>query len=267
MNLRFTDQKYLLQDQYKDAGKLDARIAIHQRFSTNPQGWFNWIFDTLVKLSAESKILELGCGSAEMWKECSSRIPSGWVNTLTDLSDGMLDAAWRNLVPLGRNFKFEQMDAQSISYADKTFDVVIANHMLYHVPDRERALTEIKRVLKDDGHLIATTVGKTHMQELYRFLNRVNINERPGMFSNPFTLENGFEQLNAVFSQVQKSQYVDNLQVTEIELLIAYIRSSIGALDLSEDKLGRLKKDLKATLEKEGKISITKDSGLFEAIK
>jgi ubiquinone/menaquinone biosynthesis C-methylase UbiE len=267
MNLRFTDQQYLTQDQYKNSSNLDARIAIHRKFSTNPQGWFNWIFDTLTQLPADSKILELGCGSAEMWKECANRIPAGWVITLTDLSDGMLDAAWRNLVPLGRSFKFEQMDAQSIQYGDKTFDAVIANHMLYHVPDRERALAEIRRVLKDDGHLIATTVGKTHMQEMYRFLNHVNINERPGMFSNPFTLENGSEQLQKVFSRVKKSQYADNLEVTEIDPLIAYIRSSIGTTDLSEEKLGELKKELTAVLEKEGKIFITKDSGLFEALK
>ena len=267
MQIRFTDQKYLTQDQYKDSSNLNARIEVHQRFSTNPQGWFNWIFDTLAKLPAESKILELGCGSAEMWKECADRISAGWVITLTDLSDGMLDAAWRNLVPLGRNFKFEQMDAQSIPYGDQTFDVVIANHMLYHVPDREKALAEIKRVLKDDGRLIATTVGNTHMQEMYQFLNRVNINERPGMFSNLFTLENGLEQLQKVFSQVRESQYIDNLYVTEIDPLIAYIRSSIGAVDLSEEKLGELKKDLTAVLEKEGKIFITKDSGLFEALK
>ncbi len=264
---RFTDQQYLTQDQYKDASNLDARIAIHQRFSTNPQGWFNWVFDTLLKLPAESKVLELGCGSAEMWKECASRIPAGWVITLTDLSDGMLDAAWRNLVTLGRGFKFEQMDAQSIPYGDKTFDVVIANHMLYHVPDREKALAEIKRVLKDDGRLIATTVGNTHMQEMYQLLKRVNTNERPDMFSNPFTLENGLQQLQNVFSQVKRSQYIDNLEVTELEPLIAYIRSSIGVTDLSEEKLDELKKDLTVVLEKEGKIFITKDSGLFEALK
>jgi ubiquinone/menaquinone biosynthesis C-methylase UbiE len=267
MKFRFTDQQYLTQDQYKDASNLDARIAIHQKFSSNPQGWFNWVFDTLIQLPVEAKILELGCGSAEMWKECASRIPAGWVITLTDLSDGMLDAAWRNLVPLGRNFKFEQMDAQSISYGDKTFDAVIANHMLYHVPDREKAFSEIKRVLKDDGRLIATTVGKSHMHEMYQFLKRVNTNLRPGMFSNPFTLENGTEQLGKIFSKVEKSQYVDNLQVTEIDPLIAYIRSSIGVTDLSEEKLGELKKELTAALEKEGKIFITKDSGLFEALK
>ena len=264
---RFTDQQYLTQDQYKDASNLDARIAIHQRFSTNPQGWFDWIFDTLVKLPADSKILELGCGSAEMWKKCAARIPADWVITLTDLSDGMLDAAWRNLVSLGRGFKFEQMDAQSIPYADKKFDAVIANHMLYHVPDREKALAEIKRVLKDDGRLITTTVGNTHMQEMYQWLRFVNTNKRSDMFSNPFTLENGLEQLQKVFSQVEKSQYFDNLEVTEIEPLIAYIRSSIGSADLSEYKLSELKKELSTALQQEGKIFITKDSGLFEAIK
>ena len=267
MNLRFTDQQYLTQDQYKDSSSLDARITLHQRFSTNPQGWFNWVFDTLIKLPVKANVLELGCGSGEMWKECASRIPAGWVITLTDLSDGMLDAAWRNLVPLGRNFKFEQMDAQSILYGDKSFDAVIANHMLYHVPDREKALAEIKRVLKDDGHLIATTVGNAHIQEIVQWLKRVRTKEQPLRFSSPFTLENGLEQLKNVFSQVKMSRYVDNLEVTEIDPLFAYIRSSISAVDLSEEKLGELKKDLTAVLEKEGKIFITKDSGLFEATK
>jgi len=264
---RFTDQEYLTQDQYKDASNLDARIAIHQRFSTNPQGWFNWVFDALLKLPEHSKILELGCGSAEMWKECAGRIPAGWVVTLTDLSDGMLDAAWRNLVPLGRNFKFEQMDAQSIPYGDRIFDAVIANHMLYHVPDREKALAEIKRVLKDDGRLFATMVGGTHMQEMYQFLKRVNTNLRPGMFSNPFTLENGSEQLRQFFSQVERSQYADNLNVTELQPLISYIRSSIGSADISQVELETLEREMAATLEKEGKIFIKKDSGLFEALK
>jgi ubiquinone/menaquinone biosynthesis C-methylase UbiE len=266
MSFRFTDQQYLTQDQYKNSSNLDARIALHQRFSTNPHGWFNWVFDTLIKLPVESRILELGCGSGEMWKECASRIPAGWVITLTDLSDGMLDATWRNLVPLGRNFKFEQMDAQSIPYGDKSFDAVIANHMLYHVPDLEMALAEIKRVLKDDGHLITTTVGNAHIQEIVQWLKRVRTKERSGRFSSPFTLENGQEQLQKFFSQVAISRYVDNLEVTEIDPLIAYIRSSIGATDLSEEKLGELKKDLTTILKKEGKIFITKDSGLFEAL-
>ena len=95
---KFTDQQYLKTDQYKDSSNLDARVAIHQRFSTNPYGWFRWIFDTLLKLPSSARILELGCGHGLLWKENVDRIPSGWMITLSDLSPGMLDAAWRNLV-------------------------------------------------------------------------------------------------------------------------------------------------------------------------
>ena len=164
---KFTDPQYLAKDQYKDSSNLDARIALHQKFSTNPQGWHNWVFDQLLQLPANANILELGCGNAVLWKECAKRIPAGWTITLSDLSDGMLDSAWRNLVVTGRNFKFEKIDAQSIPYADETFDAVIANHMLYHVPDRRQALKEMRRVLKDDGILFAATLGKNHMREMW----------------------------------------------------------------------------------------------------
>jgi ubiquinone/menaquinone biosynthesis C-methylase UbiE len=264
---RFTDQTYLTQDQYKDSSNLDARIAIHQRFSTNPQGWFSWIFDTLLKSPTNANILELGCGSGAMWKDCADKIPAGWIITLTDLSDGMLDAAWRNLVPLGRSFKFEKVDAQSIPYPDKVFDVVIANHMLYHVPDRNKALAEIKRVLKDDGSLIATTVGDHHMQEMYTWLKRVNLNRRVDMFTNQFILENGLDQIKKTFSQVEMTRYADHLEVTEVGPIINYIRSSIGAKDVSEEELNAVEKELAAHIAENGKVFITKDSGLFKAMK
>lgn len=264
---RFTDQTYLTQDQYKDSSNLDARIVIHQKFSENPQGWFNWVFDELLKLPAGASVLELGCGTGEMWKQCAARIPAGWNITLTDLSDGMLDAAWRNLVVLGRSFKFERMDAQSIPYADKTFDAVIANHMLYHVADRSLALTEIRHTLKEDGALFASTVGANHMREMYGWLKRINRNPRPDMFVNPFTLESGAGQLREVFSTVKLTRYPDSLHVTEIEPLVAYLRSSIGAADIDESELTQLQNEFAATLAADGKIFISKDSGLFEALK
>ncbi len=55
-----------------------------------------------------------------------------------------------------------------IRYRTKTglFDAVLANHMLYYVPDKSTALTEVKRVLKADGRFFTSTVGEKHMQEL-----------------------------------------------------------------------------------------------------
>jgi ubiquinone/menaquinone biosynthesis C-methylase UbiE len=264
---KFTDQEYLKTDQYKDSTNLDARIEMHRRFSTNPYGWFRWVFDALLKLPENAGILELGCGPGLMWKENTDRIPAGWSVTLSDLSPGMLDAAWRNLVVTGRAFKFEEINAQSIPYEDETFDAVIANHMLFHVPDRPRAIAEIRRVLKPAGHLFATTIGKDHLTEMTDWIRRVNVGNTFESFGSSFALENGLEQLQQFFSQVTISRYPDELRVTEVEPILAFIRSTTYAKELSEEGLMRLQQDLERQLARKGEIFIRKDSGLFEAIK
>lgn len=264
---RFTDQQYLKNDQYKNAANLNARLTIHERFSTNPYGWFRWVFDTLTELPSNAKVLELGCGPGLLWQENANRVPAGWSITLSDLSSGMLDAAWRNLVVTGRAFQFKEIDAQSIPFEGETFDAVIANHMLYHVPDRAKAIAEMKRVLKPGGHLIATTVGENHMHEIMDWFRRIHADYVWQSFVVPFTLENGFEQLKPYFSQITLSRYEDNLHITEIEPLIAYIRSALRAGELPEDKVANLRRELESVLKEKGKILISKDSGLFKAIK
>ena len=264
---RFTDPQYLKADQYRDSSNLDARVMIHQRFSTNPYGWFHWIFDTLEKLAAQAEILELGCGPGYLWSNCVARIPAGWRIILSDLSPGMVDAAWRNLVVTERTFKFEQIDAQSIPYPDESFDAVIANHMLYHLPDRAKAITEIRRVLKPGGRLIATTVGQGHLYEISEWLRCAHLEGSFQEFSRAFTLENGLEQLQPFFSQVTMIRYEDNLQVTEIEPILVYLRSSIHISELPEDCLREIQMTLEEELRHKGSIFIRKDSGLFEAIK
>lgn len=264
---KFTDQNYLKTDQYKDSANLDVRVTIHQRFSTNQYGWMNWVFDHLLNLPANAKILELGSGTGYLWKDNSHRIPSTWDITLSDLSAGMLDSAWRNLVVTGRAHNFKEIDAQEIPFADETFDAVIANHMLYHVPDRAKAIGEIKRILKTDGHFFATTVGENHLKEITNWFQKINKSKVWDSFANLFTLENGLDQLKSFFPNVQALRYEDSLHVTELEPLIAYFRSGVRAGELSEDEFAKLQNELENELKEKGKIFITKDSGLFEAIK
>lgn len=264
---KFTDQQYLKTDQYRDSSNLDARVEIHRRFSTNSYGWMNWVFDHILALPVNAKILELGCGPAYLWKENVSRIPSAWDITLSDLSSGMLDSAWRNLVVTGRAYNFKEIDAQSIPFEDETFDVVIANHMLYHVPDKAKALTEIKRVLKTGGRFFATTVGDNHLKEITDWFRQIHKSEVWDSFANLFTLENGLAQLQPVFPNVTLSRYEDSLHVTELEPLVAYFRSGVRAGELSEGEIVKLRSDLEKELREKGKIFIHKDSGLFEAVK
>ena len=264
---RFTDPQYLKDDQYRDSKNLNVRVVIHQRYSTNPYGWFKWVFDHLEILPDSARILELGCGHGNLWKENASRIPAGWNVTLSDLSPGMVDAAWRNLIVTGRAFKFEEINALSIPYEAENFDAVIANHMLYHLPDRPKALAEIKRVLKPAGCLFATTVGEEHLKEMNAWLSRVSEDRLSAISHLPFLLENGAEQLQAFFGTVRMDRYSDDLEVTEIEPIIAYIRSGFSSPDLIESELAKLQNELEMELEEKGKIFISKDSGLFTAVK
>jgi ubiquinone/menaquinone biosynthesis C-methylase UbiE len=262
---KLTDQGYLTTDQYKNASNLDARADIHLRFSTNPYGWFRWVFDALLKIPENARILELGCGNGLLWKENADRIPAGWNITLSDLSSGMLDDAWRNLVVTGRAFQFREIDAQSIPFEDETFNAVIANHMLYHVPNRPKAMTEFKRVLKTGGRLIVTTVGENHMKTMMDWYAQVHVSKIWESFANPFTLENGLEQLKPYFPNVTLSRYEDHLEITDVESIMAYIRSGIRVGELSEGELTSLRVNLEKELEQKGKILISKDSGLFQA--
>ena len=89
---KLNDPDYLLNEQYQDAGNLNARIRLHIEFSTNKYGWFPWVFDRY-DLPEKCRILELGCGPGDLWGENMHRISPGWEITLSDFSPGMLEKA------------------------------------------------------------------------------------------------------------------------------------------------------------------------------
>jgi ubiquinone/menaquinone biosynthesis C-methylase UbiE len=98
------------------------------------------------------------------------RIPPGWEITLSDFSAGMLREAEAQLRDTPHNFTFAVFDAQAIPFAAEHFDVVLAHHMLFFVPDRAWAFGEIGRVLRSGGRLQATTNGNEtfKLKELLR---------------------------------------------------------------------------------------------------
>jgi ubiquinone/menaquinone biosynthesis C-methylase UbiE len=259
-----TNQSYLLQDQYRDAANLNARIQFHARFSTNKRGWNRWVFDQF-KIAPGSRILELGCGPGKLWLSNLDQIGDDWHITLSDFSEGMLQEAQQNLGESQHRFTFQRIDAQAIPFDDASLDTVIANHMLYHVPDRTKALAEIRRVLKPDGRLYASTIGDTHLHEIWELTSRVDRAFARTRKRNPFTLENGAEQLARWFASITLYRYEDALVVTEAEPLIEYILSGSAKTVFVGEKLQRLRDLLKQELASRQAIYITKDSGLFEA--
>jgi SAM-dependent methyltransferase len=260
---RISDQTYLLTRQYQNASNLEARIALHVRFSTNTCGYYPWIFDHL-DLPPHSRVLELGCGTGRLWLENKDCMPEDWDVTLSDFSPGMVQEAQQNLRHSQRSFAFAVIDAQVIPYEDERFDGVIANHMLYHVPDRPQALAEIRRVLRPGGKLCATTNGQAHLRELNRF-----VPERETDFGREhgFNLENGRDELAPWFSTIVLHRYEDALVITEAEPLIAYFLSTRIASALDDEARADLARRVEQELAAHGAIHVTKASGLFEARK
>ncbi|MBN1430003.1 MAG: methyltransferase domain-containing protein [Anaerolineae bacterium] len=254
--------KQFVSDQYKNAKQLNARIQLHQRFSTNKYGWHRWAFDQF-SLPPHGRILELGCGSGELWLENIDRIPAKWEITLSDSSVGMLQQT-RQSLDHSHRFRFALIDAQYLPFDNQYFDGVVANHMLYHVPDMHKALSEIHRVLKPDGSFCASTVGQKHLQEITDLVRRFD----PQLAwwgirqSDSFVLENGAAQLARRFTDVTLHRYEDSLVVTEPAPLVAYIFSARPRMTI--DQQVEFSNFVSREFQRfNGEFYITKDAGMF----
>lgn len=261
-----------VREQYATSRNLDARVELHRRFSTNKYGWNRWVFDQF-DLSRSPRVLELGCGTGLLWRDNSHRVPDGLRAVLSDFSPGMLASARQNAGFRPGAFDFQVIDAQDIPFGDGSFDIVIANHMLYHVPDRHKAFSEINRVLRAGGTFYATTIGLGHMKELTSLVGTFDrsIQYSVGGAALAFGLENGAEQLTAFFSSVERRLYDDSFEVTDAEILTDYVLSAQGFGNIADRMTPEKKNDftryLAHIIERDGRIHITKASGLFKAIK
>lgn len=252
----------LVEKQYKDSSNLNARIVLHERFSTNSVGFHEWVFEQL-HLTSGLKVLECGCGPAALWYKNAAELPEGLSITLLDLSEGMLEDSRKNLHGIEHLFTFRVGDIQEIPFEAEYFDVVIANHMLYHVPDKGKAVNEVKRVLKPGGRFFASTFGKSHLKEIDE-LTRLYVELPSQRTSDSFTLENGFDVINDVFHNTELIRHEDSLVITEGEPLINYILSGSKARNaLTPDKLDNLNSRVQQQIAKAGKIVVTKDAGIF----
>jgi SAM-dependent methyltransferase len=178
----------------------------------------------------------------------------------------MLQQAQDNLSRHSRLFQFMVIDAQSIPFNNHTFDIVIANHMLYHVPDQVKALAEIRRILKPSGQFYASTGGGAHLKEIHDLVTRFDprLAEWGTLPADSFNLENGAQQLQEFFDHVRMDRYPNALLVTDAAPLTAYILS--GRIELSADRQIELASYVSQALQANGgTFYVTIDAGVFEA--
>ena len=204
---------------------------------------------------------ELGCGTGDMWKDKEAMIASCSKLVLSDFSPGMVKVS-KETVGIHDNVEYQVIDIQDIPFGDETFDIVIANMMLYHVPDLHRALTEVRRVLKKGGKFYCATYGEHGITEyLTTLFSEYGVEDS---INKNFTLQNGYEILGKVFSKVEKLEYVDSLQVREVDDMVEYIYSLSSMMPLRNVP----KQDVKNMLlqhTSNGILHVPKEYGMFRA--
>lgn len=181
------DDSDFVRDQYASTDRLETRMAVWRPDADGrtPQ-------DVAVAALAAVKparLLEVGPGTGAFAARCAQEL--GCEVVAIDASAEMVAATRRRGVDavLG--------DVQALPFGDRSFDAAVAAWMLYNVPERDRALGELARVLRRGGRLVAITNGRRGMAELYELVG----GERP---SSSFSSENGGEQLERHFARVER---------------------------------------------------------------
>ncbi|MGN0427452.1 MAG: methyltransferase domain-containing protein [Agathobacter sp.] len=267
--IHLTGMEKSLKSQYQNASNISARIRLHKEYSVNKQGWFPWLFEQFSHIgnsSAPIRILELGCGNGALWTENMKKIPydSNLHITLSDISEGMIRDV-RRTIGSDPRFSFETFDCHTIPYPDSTFDLVIANHLLFYCDDIDAVCKEVCRVLKNpDGLFVCSTYGAAHMKEItdlvQGFDNRIVLSGEK--LYERFGLENGGQILKKTFDQIVIKRYEDEIILNTSEPLIEYILSCHG--NQNQYLLDRFH-DFQSYVEKKTKkdFHITKDAGVF----
>jgi SAM-dependent methyltransferase len=286
------DKEQVRENLYGDPAKLGARVVLQSRFSTNPVSVVIWELG-LVDLSGVCRALDAGCGTGNFLLPLARRLaPHGAELVGLDLAEGTLGVARKRAQAEGLPVTFLIGDVEALPFDDAAFDLVLANYMLYHVPDLDRAITELRRVLRPGGTLLAATNGVGHMRELWALGRQALV--RAGVANDArarlalrgqsvramsFRLENGEEWLRRRFDDVRLERYPDELRVTELEPLVAYFESMwtvdemVAAMTGDPAEQAGLRKRVfdafrEVTAERlgrDGVIVIAKDTGAFVA--
>lgn len=259
--IRLSKEENDIMEQYRTANNLQIRIDLHTKYSTSKQGWFPWVYQQ-INFSKVNKLLEIGCGSGDLWKQLDINLRHREI-FLTDKASTMLEKTKENL---GNKFNYIVMDGENITFKKEYFDTVIANHVLFYFKDVNKGIAEIVRVLHKGGLLYCSSYGINHMKEIREIMTEYNPKIKlveDNMFEK-FGLENGYSILKPYFSMIHIKLYKDSLVIDEAQPLVDYILSCPGnQKEIIGSNILDFVTFIENKIKKNGSIKITKESGLF----
>ncbi len=192
-------------------GLLGRRAAY--RWAEGPDA-LEMLFDTIAALSPRS-VLEVGCGPGELAERLRRDLGADVI--ALDISPRMVELA------RARGVDAREGDVQELPFDDEVFDCAVAAWMLYHVPDVDRALHELARVLRPGGHLVAVTNYLDHLAEL-----RALADGKDWGFESAFSGDNGRDLLSRHFASVDERDAGGAIRFPDRDAVVQYLDSSIS---------------------------------------
>ena len=187
--MTFTDPASV-REHYSSEDRLETRLAVWRGDSEGRQP--QDLAAASIGSEAPNEILEVGCGTGAFAARLLSELPAATL-IATDQSMRMVELTRQ------RGVDARVADVMDLPFGDATFDVVVAMWMLYHVPDLEGALAQVRRVLRPGGLFVAATNGDEHLADL--------LGEAGGdRLITQFSLENGRAALARHFGHVERSE-------------------------------------------------------------
>ena len=200
----------LVEEEYASERGLEGRRAAY-RFSTGPNAP-QMAFDAVAE-AAPRRVLEVGCGPGELAARFQDEL--GAIVVAVDISPRMVELA------RGRGVDARVGDAQELPFAAGEFDCAVAAWMLYHIPDPERVLAELARVLRPGSRLVAVTNAPDHLRELRALLGLPT-----DRAASAFSAANGEELLRRHFDRVEVRDAAGTVRFPNRDEVVAYVEAA-----------------------------------------